>query len=187
MANTKQQRKRVKIAERERTENLKYKSRIKTMFKTLTIAAREDKERASRLAIELISLIDKAASRGVIHENNAARKKSRVSSMVKLAGEPASPRARRPGMPGERARKTNDPDGPRPSPTRKAVVAAKQRLKRKPQPRPPRPSRRKPQKRRLRKPRLLEESPAEAPQTADETPAVAGRKSPAEEVACNFF
>ncbi|MEK6537356.1 MAG: 30S ribosomal protein S20, partial [Actinomycetota bacterium] len=97
MANTKQQRKRVKIAERERTENLKYKSRIKTMFKTLTIAAREDKERASRLAIELISLIDKAASRGVIHENNAARKKSRVSSMVKLAegtGKPKGPATR---------------------------------------------------------------------------------------------
>lgn len=97
MANTKQQRKRVKIAERERTENLKYKSRIKTMFKTLTVAAQEDKERASQLAIELISLIDKAASRGVIHENNAARKKSRVSSMVKLAegtGKPKGPATR---------------------------------------------------------------------------------------------
>ncbi|MHB8793308.1 MAG: 30S ribosomal protein S20 [Thermoleophilia bacterium] len=85
MANTKQQRKRVKIAERERSENLKYKSRIKTMFKTLTIAAQEDKERAAALGIELISLIDKAASRGVIHENNAARKKSRVTSIVELA------------------------------------------------------------------------------------------------------
>lgn len=85
MANTKQQRKRVKITERQRTENLKYKSRIKTMFKTLTVAAQEDKERAASLGIELISLIDKAASRGVIHENNAARKKSRVASMVELA------------------------------------------------------------------------------------------------------
>ncbi|MDO8736828.1 MAG: 30S ribosomal protein S20 [Thermoleophilia bacterium] len=85
MANTKQQRKRVKIAERERSENLKYKSRIKTMFKTLTVAAQEDKERAAALGIELISLIDKAASRGVIHENNAARKKSRVTSIVELA------------------------------------------------------------------------------------------------------
>lgn len=85
MANTKQQRKRVKITERERSENLKYKSRIKTMFKTLTVAAQEDKEKAAALGIELISLIDKAASRGVIHENNAARKKSRVTSIVELA------------------------------------------------------------------------------------------------------
>ncbi|MHB8859742.1 MAG: 30S ribosomal protein S20 [Thermoleophilia bacterium] len=84
MANTKQQRKRVRIAERERSENLKYKSRIKTMFKSLTVAAQEDKERASQLGIELISLIDKAASRGVIHANNAAHKKSRVANLVEL-------------------------------------------------------------------------------------------------------
>ena len=85
MANTKQQRKRVKIAERERSENLRYKSRIKTMFKSLTVAAQEDKERASQLGLELISLIDKAATRGVIHANNAARKKSRVTAIVELA------------------------------------------------------------------------------------------------------
>lgn len=66
-------------------ENLRYKSRIKTMFKTLTVAAEEDKERAAKLALELISLIDKAASRGVIHENNAARKKSRIAGLVELA------------------------------------------------------------------------------------------------------
>jgi len=97
LANTKQQRKRIKITERERTENLKYKSRIKTMFKTLTIAAQEDKERAAQQGIELISLIDKAASRGVIHANNAARKKSRVNSIVALSegsGKPKGPPTR---------------------------------------------------------------------------------------------
>jgi len=92
LANTKQQRKRVKITERQRTENLRYKSRIKTMFKTLTVAAQEDKERAAALGIELMSLIDKAASRGVIHENNAARKKSRVASIIELAHEIADQR-----------------------------------------------------------------------------------------------
>ncbi len=66
-------------------ENLRYKSRIKTMFKSITVAAQEDKERAAGLAIELISLIDKATSRGVIHANNAARKKSRVARLVELA------------------------------------------------------------------------------------------------------
>jgi len=97
LANTKQQRKRVKIAERERLENLKYKSRIKTMFKSLTVAAQEDKERAAQLGIELISLIDKAASRGVIHASNAAGKKSRVASIVELAegtGKPKGPATR---------------------------------------------------------------------------------------------
>ncbi len=54
------------------------------MFKSLTVAAQEDKERASQLGLELISLIDKAASRGVIHANNAAHKKSHVAALVKL-------------------------------------------------------------------------------------------------------
>ncbi|MHB0867055.1 MAG: 30S ribosomal protein S20 [Thermoleophilia bacterium] len=85
MANIKQQRKRVKIAARQRLENLKYKSRIKTMFKSLTVAAREDKERAAQMGLELISLIDKAASRGVLHANAASHKKSRVTSIVELA------------------------------------------------------------------------------------------------------
>lgn len=85
MANTKQQRKRVKIATRQHAENLRYKSRIKTMFKSLTVATQDDQEKASRLGQELISLIDKAASRGVIHPNNAGHKKSRVSGIVELA------------------------------------------------------------------------------------------------------
>ncbi|MHB1390324.1 MAG: 30S ribosomal protein S20 [Thermoleophilia bacterium] len=85
MANIKQQRKRVKIAARQRLENLKYKSRIKTMFKSLTVTAQEDKERAAQMGLELISLIDKAASRGVLHANAASHKKSRVTSIIELA------------------------------------------------------------------------------------------------------
>lgn len=99
MANIKQQRKRVKIAAREHTENLRYKSRIKTMFKSLTVAAQDDQERASQLGLELISLIDKAASRGVIHPNNASRKKSRVSGIVELApgtSKPSGPATKEP-------------------------------------------------------------------------------------------
>ncbi len=94
MANIKQQRKRVKIASRERLENLQYKSRIKTMFKTLSLAAAEDKDKAQQLALELIALIDRAAGRGVLHANNAARKKSRVTAIIQLAegvSKPAGP------------------------------------------------------------------------------------------------
>lgn len=97
MANIKQQRKRVKIAARQRLENLKYKSRIKTMFKSLTVAAQEDKERAAQMGLELISLIDKAASRGVLQANAAAHKKSRVTSIVELTagtGKPKGPATR---------------------------------------------------------------------------------------------
>ena len=67
------------------------------MFKSLTVAAADDKERAAQMGIELISVIDKACSRGVIHPNNAARKKSRVTSIVELsegAGKPKGPATR---------------------------------------------------------------------------------------------
>ncbi len=84
MANTKQQRKRVRITRRESQENLRFKSRIKTMFKSLTVAAQEDENRAAELGIELVSVIDKAADRGVIHKRNAAKKKARVYSIVPL-------------------------------------------------------------------------------------------------------
>ncbi len=97
MANIKQQRKRVKIARRERLENLRYKSRIKTMFRSLSVAAQDDQDKAQQIGLELISLIDRAASRGVIHANNASRKKSQVTAVVKL-GEgvslPAGPATR---------------------------------------------------------------------------------------------
>lgn len=84
MANIKQQRKRIKTARREHFENLRFKSRIKTAFKSLTVTAQEDKEKAVQLGLELISLIDRAASRGVLHANNAARKKSQVTAIVEL-------------------------------------------------------------------------------------------------------
>lgn len=84
MANTRQQRKRVRIAERENRENLRFKSRIKTMFRSLTVASQEDDDRAAELGIELVSVIDKAAAKGVIHKRNAAKKKARVYSIVKL-------------------------------------------------------------------------------------------------------
>lgn len=94
MANTKQQRKRVRITRRESQENLRYSSRIKTMFRSLTVAAQEDEKRAAELGVELVSVIDKAAARGVIHKRNAAKKKARVYSIVQIPegqGKPKQP------------------------------------------------------------------------------------------------
>ena len=51
MANIKQQRKRVKIARRERLENLRYKSRIKTMFRSLSVAAQDDQDKAQQIGL----------------------------------------------------------------------------------------------------------------------------------------
>ena len=83
MANSRQQRKRVVIAQRQRMENLRYKSAIKTYFRRLrdSVAAKEG-DQAREIARKLSSTIDKAAAKHAIHDNNAARKKSKVDHLV---------------------------------------------------------------------------------------------------------
>ncbi len=84
MANSPQQRKRVRIAERQRLENLRYKSSVKTLFRRLKASVASGDEAASALvAVSLTSTIDKAAAHKALHKNNAARKKARVSRLLK--------------------------------------------------------------------------------------------------------
>ncbi len=83
MANTKQQRKRVRTAQRQRLENLRYKSSIKTHFRRLKDSVTEgDATTAADTAKKLTSTIDKAAAHNAIHSNNAAHKKSRVARLL---------------------------------------------------------------------------------------------------------
>ena len=88
MANIQQQKKRVRIAERQREENLRYRSTVKTLTKRLEAAVVEgDSEKVAAEHLELVRTIDKAASRGALHENTAGRKKSRAARLV--AGDAA--------------------------------------------------------------------------------------------------
>jgi small subunit ribosomal protein S20 len=88
MANIKQQKKRVGIAERQREENLRYRSTVKTLTKRLEAAvAGEDAEQVASEHLELVRTIDKAASRGALHKNTAARKKARAARLA--AGQPS--------------------------------------------------------------------------------------------------
>lgn len=80
MANIKQQKKRILRSEKQRVSNLRYRSTIKTLFKGLEAAEASDD--AATRARDLEKLIDKAAAKGAIHANNAARKKSRVARIV---------------------------------------------------------------------------------------------------------
>jgi len=83
LANTKQQRKRVRIAQRQRLENLRYKSSIKTHFRRLKDSITSgDADTAAQTAKKLTSTIDKAAALNATHGNNAARKKSRVARLL---------------------------------------------------------------------------------------------------------
>jgi small subunit ribosomal protein S20 len=83
MANIKQQRKRVRIQERQRSENLRYRSAIKTLTKRLEVAVADgDAERVAVEHRELVRTIDRAIARGALHGNTAARKKSRAARLV---------------------------------------------------------------------------------------------------------
>jgi len=83
MANIKQQKKRVRIQARERLENLRYRSTIKTLTKRLEAAVAEgDEERVSAEHRELVRTIDRATTRGALHRNTAARKKSQAAKIV---------------------------------------------------------------------------------------------------------
>lgn len=88
MANIKQQKKRILISERQRQRNLRYRSTIKTLFRRLDEAVAHGAEDVATRARELEHLIDRAAAEGVIHKNNAARKKSRVARIA--ASKPAA-------------------------------------------------------------------------------------------------
>ena len=80
MANIASQIKRNARTERERVENRRYTSSIKTYFRRLEAAiAAGDDELADSEHRELDSLIDKAVKRGALHRNTGARKKSRAT------------------------------------------------------------------------------------------------------------
>jgi small subunit ribosomal protein S20 len=83
MPNIKQQKKRVRIAARERLENLRYRSTIKTITKRLERALDEgDEQLAQSEHRQLVRTIDKAASRRALHKNTAARKKAQAARLL---------------------------------------------------------------------------------------------------------
>ena len=83
MANIKQQKKRVETASRQRLENLRYRSTIKTLSKRLERAAEDgDADLVASEHRELVRTIDRAVSRGAPHRNTAARKKSQAARVV---------------------------------------------------------------------------------------------------------
>jgi small subunit ribosomal protein S20 len=82
MANIASQEKRIHRAERERLENRRRTSQVKTWFRRLESAVGEGN--ASRADDEfrgLVSRIDKAVKSGALHRNSGARKKARAASL----------------------------------------------------------------------------------------------------------
>ena len=83
MPNIKQQKKRVRTAAEERLENLRYRSTIKTISRRLNAAVEAgDAERIAEEHKQLQQWVDRAAARGAIHRNLAARKKAQAARLV---------------------------------------------------------------------------------------------------------
>ena len=83
MANIKSAKKRVLVNQKKADRNKSIKSAVKTSIKKEEAAVvAKDKEAAVAALANAISTIDKAATKGVYHKNNAARKVSRLSKAV---------------------------------------------------------------------------------------------------------
>jgi small subunit ribosomal protein S20 len=86
MANIASQIKRNQRSLRERAENRRYTSAIKTYFRRLEAAiAAGDEATADAEQRNVVSLVDKAVKNGALHPNNGARKKSRAARMRRNA------------------------------------------------------------------------------------------------------
>ncbi|MFQ5706474.1 MAG: 30S ribosomal protein S20 [bacterium] len=72
--------KRARQSEKARRRNQRYKSAMKTSIKKLLSTT--DKEAAENTLRNTVSLLDKMVTKGIIHKNNAANKKSRLSKFM---------------------------------------------------------------------------------------------------------
>lgn len=83
MANTKSAIKRLRSAERRRLRNRVYRSGARTAVKKARRLMEQGRLDEAREAVrEAVSVLDKAAVKGIIHKNNAARRKSRLMQQL---------------------------------------------------------------------------------------------------------
>ena len=82
MANIHSQKKRIVRAERERLENRRYTSKIKTYFRRLELAVANGEDSVADAEHRtLVQTIDKAVKHRALHRNTGARKKSRAARL----------------------------------------------------------------------------------------------------------
>ena len=84
MANSAQARKRARQAEKRRLQNNSQRSTMRTFVKKVVKAIESGDREAAVLAYQnAVPQIDSAAGKGLIHENKAARHKSRLNAHIK--------------------------------------------------------------------------------------------------------
>jgi len=83
VANIKSQIKRIGTNKKAQERNKAVKSELKTAIRaTRTAVTAGDKDKATKALVLASKKLDKAASKGVIHKNQAANRKSSISKMV---------------------------------------------------------------------------------------------------------
>lgn len=87
MANIRSQKKRNRQNETRRKRNKALRSEAKTRVKVAVAAAEEGAEDADEALRMAVKRLDKAAAKGIIHRNQAAKRKSRLMRRVARAGE----------------------------------------------------------------------------------------------------
>jgi small subunit ribosomal protein S20 len=89
VANIKSQIKRNKQNEKRRIRNKTVRSELRTRTKSAVVAAETGAEHAAEAERLAMKRIDKAATKGVIHKNAAARRKSRLAKRLAAASADA--------------------------------------------------------------------------------------------------
>lgn len=94
MANTAAAKKEMRASARRAVQNRSTRSAVKTRVTRVRRVLAGDREGVAELAASAVAALDRAAAKGVLHRNNAARRKSRLMKRVNavMAGEqPAEP------------------------------------------------------------------------------------------------
>ncbi|MCC7494428.1 MAG: 30S ribosomal protein S20 [Fimbriimonadaceae bacterium] len=92
MANTRSAKKRARQAEKRRQRNVAAKSEIKTLVKVCRAAIDAgDYEQAREVARKAESRLGVAAKKGIVHQNNARRRATRLHAAIARAKGPATP------------------------------------------------------------------------------------------------
>jgi small subunit ribosomal protein S20 len=79
LANSKSAEKRIRVAEQRRLRNRPFRSSARTLVKKAELAiSAGDQSAAATAVLTATRTLDRVASKGIIHRNNAARRKSRL-------------------------------------------------------------------------------------------------------------
>ena len=83
MANIKSAKKRIKVTAKKALRNRSVKSAMKTNLKKFyAVVESGDKAAAAAMLPSIIAVVDKAAAKGILHKNTAARRKSQYAAKM---------------------------------------------------------------------------------------------------------